>query len=125
VDLKAASGLARALFALVAAAVFATRLLTPAGFMPSFERGTVTIIACPDYESAAPTAKHHHGNPKKLHQPCPYAAGGAAGTVTDGFVALAALLIFGAVALFGRSFRFLERHRAHDRPPLRGPPLTA
>ena len=124
-DLRGTSRAFRAAFALFIALVLAARLLTPAGFMPSFEHGEVTIVACPDYQPDAPMAQHHHGDPKKLHQPCPYAAGSAAGTLASDFIGFAAALIFGAVALFGRSFRYLERHRTRDRPPLRGPPLPA
>jgi hypothetical protein len=93
--------------------------------MPSFDRGAVTIVACPDYQTAAPMAHHHHGDPRKLHQPCPYAASSAAGTLADIFDVFAAITLFGTALLFGRAFRFLERHRTRDRPPLRGPPLIA
>jgi hypothetical protein len=93
--------------------------------MPAFERGAVTIVACPDYAPAAPVSQHHHGDPKKLHQPCPYAAAEATGALADDFAIIAAAILFGAVLLFGRTYRFLERHRRYARPPLRGPPLAA
>jgi hypothetical protein len=35
------------------------------------------------------------------------------------------MLLVGAVLLLGRQFSFLDRHRTHDRPPLRGPPFPA
>lgn len=108
------------------ALLIAVRLLSPAGFMPSFEHGSVAIVGCPDAEpAAAPMAHHHHGGAKKLHQPCPYAAGAAAGTLANAFALLAVVLLFGASLLFGRPFRFLERHRTGERPPLRGPPVPA
>jgi hypothetical protein len=125
VDLRWESGRTRALFGALLALILAMRLLTPAGFMPAFEHGTLTIVACPDAEPAAPSAHHHHGGAKKPHQTCPYAAGAAAGTLADTVALLAAVLAFGAAPLLGRAFRFLERHRSGDRPPPRGPPLTA
>jgi hypothetical protein len=38
---------------------------------------------------------------------------------------LAALQIVGLALLLGRSFTFLDKQRAHERPPLRGPPIPA
>lgn len=110
---------------LLIAVALALRLLSPAGFMPAFDHGTLTIVACPDFEpTAAPMAHHHHGGAKKDHQPCPYAAGAAAGTLADVFL-FAAALLFAAILRLGRTFEFLSKHRARERPPLRGPPLTA
>jgi hypothetical protein len=124
--MKRASAIVRTVTAAALALLMAARLLSPAGFMPSFEHGAVAIVICPDAEpTAAPMAHHHHGGAKKLHQPCPYAAGAAAGALADAFALLAAALVFGAALQLGRTFRFLERHRSHDRPPLRGPPLLA
>jgi hypothetical protein len=125
VDVRGTSGAARALFAVLLAAVLAVRLLSPAGFMPSFDGGAVTIVACPDYDPAAPMTHHHHGDPKRVHQPCPFAATSAAGTPADTVDPVAAVLVFGTALLFGRAFGFLERHRSRERPPLRGPPLPA
>jgi hypothetical protein len=113
-----------ALFALI----LALRLLTPAGFMPAFDHGTVTIVACPDAEPAPPmnmAGHHHHHDPKKLHQACPYASAAGLGGLLADIALLAALLAVGLALLLGRSFRFLERQRAHERPPLRGPPIPA
>jgi membrane protein implicated in regulation of membrane protease activity len=125
--MNSASFLARSMVAALLALLLAVRLLTPAGFMPAFDRGTITIVGCPDYEPAArtPMAHHHHGGTKTLHQPCPYAAGAAAGTLGTDFDLLTVLFVFAAVLLFGRTYRFLERQRAHERPPLRAPPLPA
>jgi hypothetical protein len=126
VGLRSASGATHVLFGALLTLVLATRLLTPAGFMPSFEHGAVAIVVCPDAEpAAAPMGHYHHGGEKKLHQPCPYAAGAAAGTLADIFALLATVLVSGAALLLGRAFRFLERHRSRERPPSRGPPLPA
>jgi hypothetical protein len=38
---------------------------------------------------------------------------------------LLGVLAFAVALLLGRTFVFLERHRAHERPPLRGPPIPA
>jgi hypothetical protein len=116
----ATRGICGALFALL----LALRLLSPAGFMPAFGgHGSVTIVICPDYDPpAAPVAHHHHGGSKKLQQHCPYAAGAGAATAVE-LPELAALMLLAATLLLGRTYRFLERHRAHERPPLRGPPL--
>lgn len=102
------------------------RLLSPAGFMPTFEHRSVAIVVCTDAEPVpVPMAHHHHhGDPKKLHQLCPYAAGAASATLTE-FALFAEGLRVGVALLAGRPFRFLQRHRPYDRPPLRGPPLPA
>jgi hypothetical protein len=119
--------LTRASCAALLALLLALRVLTPAGFMPAFERGAVTIVACPDWEPpAAPMAGHHHHSPKKLHQSCPYASASALGGLAGDQPLLPALLALGlALLLPGRAFSFPERHRAHDRPPPRGPPILA
>lgn len=112
----------RAMFGAFLAIALALRLLSPAGFMPAFDHGAVTIVACPDYGAAA--AHHHHGDPKKLQHQCPY--GAAAATATHaGIFPIASAMLFGAAPLFGRTFRFLEQHRSRDRPPSTGPPRPA
>ncbi|MBV8907580.1 MAG: hypothetical protein JOZ20_01135 [Sphingomonas sp.] len=116
---------ARAVFGVVLALLLAVRLLSPAGFMPAFDHGSVSIVACPDYDPPpAPMAHHGQHGGKHQHQPCPYAAGGVAGTATDLFL-LAVALFFAAVPMLGRSFDLFELRRSHERPPLRGPPATA
>lgn len=109
------------------ALLLALRLLSPAGFMPQFEHGSVTIVACPDYDPP-PTAMampgHHHHDTNKHFKACPYAA--AAGAATSAELAiLAALVLVAAAFLLGRSTNFLERHRTRERPPSRAPPATA
>lgn len=121
----------RALCGTLFAIMLALRLLTPAGFMPAFDRGTVTIVVCPDAE-AAPTlamAAHHHqhgnGHHQQLHQPCPYASASALGAVAVGFAPAVGVLIPAPALLLGRNFLLIDFKRAHLRPPLRGPPLPA
>jgi len=118
--------LTRSICAALLALLLAVRLLAPAGFMPSFDRGAVTIIACPDADSGAgPMAAHHGGHSKKLHQPCPYASTSAMGALAPDLPLLLGVLAFAVALLLGRTFVFLERHRAHERPPLRGRPIPA
>jgi hypothetical protein len=108
--------------------MLALRLLTPAGFMPAFNHGAVAIVVCPDADPApAMAAHHHHGNGQHqtLHQPCPYASVSGLGALAADFAPLVGVLVLAVALLLGRAFVFLERHRPHDRPPLRGPPTPA
>ena len=104
--------------------LLALRLLNPAGFMPSFEHGAVTIVACPDGGAALPGHNHDHSK-AHAHQTCPYAAASALGGLANDLPLLAAILVIGLALLLGRPFLFIERHRSEDRPPLRGPPIPA
>lgn len=122
------STLTRSVCAALLALLMAVRLLAPAGFMPSFDHGTVTIVVCPDADGGTvPISAHHHhdGHSKKLHQPCPYASASGLGSLAPDLPLLAGILILAATLLLGRMFLFLEHHRTHERPPLRGPPLPA
>jgi hypothetical protein len=124
--MRAAPAPIRGLLACALALVLALRLLMPAGFMPAFDRGAVTIVICPDADpSEVPVAGHHHHAPKKLHQPCPYASAAALGGLIGEHPLLEAMLAIGLALLLGRTFSFLERQREHERPPLRGPPIPA
>jgi hypothetical protein len=115
----------RSAAAMLLALVLAVRLLSPAGFMPSFQEGAVAIVACPDGEPAsAPMIHHHHHGDAKFLQHCPYAAGAAPATAAKLALLVAALLV-AASALVGRPFHCLRLARLRDRPPLRGPPLPA
>jgi hypothetical protein len=113
------------LWAIVLALLLGLRLLSPAGFMPAFERGAVTIVVCPDADPAGATGGHHHHAPKKAHQPCPFAAASALVLPIGDLPLPAAFLAIGLALLLGRTFLFIERSRSRERPPLRGPPLPA
>lgn len=116
----------RTVCAALLALLLAVRLLAPAGFMPSFDGGAVTIVACPDAETgAAPMSAHHDGHSKKLHQPCPYASASGLGSLAPDLPLLVGALVLADALLLGRTFLFLERHRTGERPPLRGPPIPA
>jgi hypothetical protein len=97
--------------------------------MPAFERGGLTVVVCPGADDGTPLAvgstNHHHGKKAHKHPNCPYASAGALGSLASDLAILAAAPIFAATFLAGRSFNFLERHRSHERPPSRGPPLPA
>jgi hypothetical protein len=115
----AAAGLA------VLGLLLALRSLAPAGFMPAFENGAVTIVICPD---AAPVAAHHEhrsGHHDGRHRPCPYAAASALGALGPDWPPLLPALFFAVALLLGRTFLFVERHSKRERPPLRGPPIPA
>ena len=109
------------------ALVLALRLLTPAGFMPAFDRGAVTIVACPDADggSSVSPVHHHHGGSKVPHQPCPYAAASGLGALGSDFGSLLAILILVPALLLGRTLLFLDRQSARLRPPTRAPPIPA
>jgi hypothetical protein len=124
--MRTTPALTRPAWAALLALLLAVRLLTPAGFMPAFDHGAVTIVACPDAEAGGLTlAGHHDRHSKKLHQPCPYASGSGVASLAPEFAALAGVLVLAAALLLGRTFLFLEHSRAYERPPLRGPPLPA
>jgi hypothetical protein len=124
--MRHAPALTRSLCALLLALLLGLRLLAPAGFMPSFEHGAVTIVACPDGDlAAAPMSAHHPGHSKKLHQECPFASASGLGALALDAATLGTVLVLAVALLLGRAFLFLERSRANARPPLRGPPILA
>jgi hypothetical protein len=127
---KTASVSARGLAGLLLGLLLALRLLGATGYMPAFERGGLTVVVCPGADDGTPLAigtasHHHHGKKAHKHPNCPYASAGSLGSLASDFAILAAALVFVATFLVGRSFNFLERHRSHERPPSRGPPLPA
>ena len=111
-----------ALFALL----LAVRSLAPAGFMPAFDHGAVTIVACPDADAVSTTtAMHHHGDHKSMHQLCPYASVSALGAVGVDWTPVVVPFFFAVALLLGRTFLFIERQSARERPPAIGPPIPA
>jgi len=90
------TAIARSAVALAMALLLALRLLSPAGFMPEFVDGAVTIVACPDAGPVAAMAGHDHQQSKaKLHQTCPYAAAAGLGGLVNEPAPLIALLVVG------------------------------
>lgn len=108
------------------ALAMALRLLSPEGFMPAFDRGAVTIVACPDAEPMAmamPMGHHDADSGKAAHQPCPYAAASGAGPLPWDSAVIATPAIdpspVPAAAIVAR----LSADRTRQRPPATGPPL--
>jgi len=115
-------------WAVLFALLLAVLSLAPFGFMPAFDHGRVTIVACPDLDAplVTPAGHHHHsGHHNFAHQPCPYAAASALGALGNDVVPILAVLLFGAVLVVGRAFLFVERQGRRQRPPSRAPPFPA
>lgn len=116
----------RSITGLLLGLLLAVRLLAPAGFMPTFDHGSVTIVVCPDASGGEPMVAHHHdGHSRLAHEHCPYASASGLSSLLPDLPVLAALMVLAAALLLGRTYRFIERNRAHERPPLRGPPIPA
>lgn len=130
-------GAGRLCLAALFAAMLAMRLVSPVGFMPDWR--AAALVPCHGTGPARfvqPTATAHHvhhsapsnSEPAKAadaHQPCPYAMAAVPATGGTQPPLVAAVLIVAVALLLGRTYRFVERHRAHERPPLRGPPALA
>ncbi|WP_458388279.1 DUF2946 family protein [Sphingomonas sp. F9_3S_D5_B_2] len=115
----------RLVWAALFAMLLAIRSLAPAGFMPAFDKGAITIVACPDAGSGATAPMQSHGGHKSLHQSCPYASVstyGALGPLAAFSLPAAefALVLFVAGALL-----LIDRGERASRPPVRGPPIRA
>lgn len=128
--MRTGSGWSRGLAALVLALLLALRLLGATGYMPAFERGGLTVVTCPGADDNTPLAiatasHHHHGDRAHKHPNCPYASAAGLGSLAADLAILAAALGFVARLSIGRPFAFRARHRAHERPPSRGPPVPA
>lgn len=124
VQMRTSPPVARALCAVLLALLLGLRLLAPAGFMPQFDRGAVTIVPCPDAFGATAPA-HRHGHHQTVHQPCPYAAAASLAAVPGDWAPLIAPALFGAVLLIGQLVVFAQRRRANERPHPTGPPFPA
>jgi hypothetical protein len=113
----------RATLAVLMALAMALRLLSPVGFMPAFDHGAVTIVPCPDAAPAGIAMMHHHHGDKAHPQPCPYAAGSAAGPLP--WIASAALPSAPMAAEQPAATLAENAPAAQDRerPPATGPPL--
>jgi hypothetical protein len=110
--------------AMMLALALALRLLSPAGFMPSFDHGAVTIVSCPDAWSVAPSAVHHHHHDgHTTPQPCPYAGAAAAGPLTSAEAVVAAPALAALTHQPSLKVEQLARAWTRDLPPATGPPL--
>ena len=126
VRMRAAPTLTQFAFGALLALLLAVRSLAPAGFMPAFDHGAVTLVPCPDAEPAMWGMHHHHpGDHSLAHHQCPYASAAGLGALGRDWMPLLALPFFAAALLLGRTFLFIERQSARDRPPAIGPPIPA
>lgn len=117
--------------ALIVAAALLVRLLVPAGFMPVFAGGAVTIAVCTgdgpmQVIIPAPGATGQHDD-RGGHATSPCAFADLALPAIGGAdpVLLAAALLFVIAAALAAVAAAPHRRIAHLRPPLRGPPLPA
>ena len=132
--------------AILLALCLGVRMLTPPGFMPSFEGSLLAIIPCPDVEDApfdttkpamSPMAMHamampgaaqtEHGNGEKaLHRSlCPYAAAASMAGFDAPGIAFAVKICIAALPLQARRLPRYGRHATRDRPPAQAPPILA
>ena len=123
--MKAARTSVRIAWAALFALLLTVRSLAPAGFMPAFDQGAVTIVACPDAQGPAAMPEHGHGEHKRFHQPCPYAAASALGALASEWTPLLALVMLAALLLASPAPASVPVHAVRARPPSRGPPLPA
>jgi hypothetical protein len=122
-------------WAVLLAIVLATRLAIPCGYMPVWTGGQLAIEPCDGTGPVAPPASRmmahhqhqtHHGKDKAAHRSiCPFAAAAAQALPHTGIALAEIVLLVGTALLLGRAFYRVERHRIHERPPLRGPPAFA
>jgi hypothetical protein len=106
-------------------ALLALRLLAPAGFMPAFDHGAVTIVACPDASADAPMPHHSGHHPAKFHQVCPYAAAATPAVFGPDVAILVGAALFLGAPLLGQPYLSLTRPNDLEPPRLTGPPLPA
>jgi hypothetical protein len=122
-DSRAESATNRAILAVLMAFAMALRLLSPAGFMPAFDRGAVTIVVCPDAEPGAMTmAHHHHGGHSAHPQPCPYAAAASVGPLPWDLPAIVPSPVEPSALPAVARVEASAANHLRDRPPATGPP---
>jgi hypothetical protein len=109
--------------AIVLALLLGVYSLAPTGFMPAFDHGSITIVACPDAAHFVGMQMDRHGDHKSVHQSCPYAAASALGAMPPQWTDIPEFLFFAVSLVLGRAFLFVQRQASRERPPLRGPPL--
>jgi hypothetical protein len=111
---------------MIFAVVLAMRLVTPAGFMPWFDQGRLTVVECPG-SGPMPMAPMSgmDDSQKKVCQSCPHGTATGAGLV-DAPPLLAAVESFATVTPRLATLQSLPLRRGeHERPPAIGPPIPA
>jgi hypothetical protein len=116
------------LAALILAATLLLRVLVPAGFMPVFEQGRVSLALCSGYGPVVAKPMHHGGHHMPAQQtqsPCAFAD--LALPVLGGVdpLILAEALAFVAILALLLAVVATPRTPARLRPPLRAPPALA
>jgi hypothetical protein len=136
----------RLLLAALLALCVGVRLLTPAGFMPSFASGSLAIVPCPDAEGAppdppapvmhhmdgmamadtvTPAPVHDHGRNPFHHQSCPYASAASLAGLDFAGVTLALVVLVAVLPPLSPALPVFRRRATRDRPPAQGPPRPA
>jgi hypothetical protein len=112
-------------WALLLALLLGARSLSPPGFMPTFADRGLTISICPDADPVAPMpGSHQEGHSKALHQPCAYASATSFALGASDAPIVAPLLLVAVGAPIIPSYALGQSQRGHERPPLRGPPIS-
>ena len=124
--MRTAPTLKSAAWAMILALALAMRLVTPAGFMPMFDGGRLTVVECPGSGPMPmmPMSGMDQGQ-KKLCQSCPHATATGAGLV-DAKPLMPEIARFAPVPLsVGSDFTLALARGQHERPPAIGPPILA
>ena len=116
----------RAAWAVMLALVLAMRLVTPAGFMPSFDQGRLTVVECPGSTSMPmPPMSGMDDSQKKVCQSCPHGTATGAGLVDAQPLLAPAENYPTAMPRVGTLWSLPLRSGEHERPPAIGPPIPA
>ncbi len=115
----------RALWMALFALLLSMRVMTPHGFMPTWDTDRFQISLCDDAGARIGKAAHHGDHKKDApghHQPCPFAAASAQSFVT---AATAAIVEPFAPVIVAHALPrpvALSPIRTAERPPSRAPP---
>jgi hypothetical protein len=135
--------LSKLLVAAMLALWLGVRLLTPAGFMPSFAGGSLAIVECPEADGAPPPPMAMHDMPAMdmaavdmagpghdhdgsgFHQLCPYGQAASLLGIDPGVAVIVVLVVLAALSPVARALLAIAFKQTRDRPPSQGPPLPA
>jgi len=114
------------MWSLTLSLLIALRLLSPPGFMPSFDRGAVTITLCPDAEPGPKSVgdHHHRGHSSAAHQNCAYASAPSLGTAPGEAPQLEPAAAQTEPPIARPTVTAIAAW-TRERPPVRGPPIPA
>ena len=128
--MSTAKSSAKLVWTALLALLLGLRLVASAGYMPSVDKGRLTLMLCPDGEWTAPAPAmagmaHDHGSNHAHHQQCPYSLAAATPVASGDSAPLLPLplLVFG---LLGTVVLVpLACRSRFDRPFSTGPPIPA